>query len=444
MMRKIGERLGDWVWEREAETQRASERTLVRLLRLAHAAIRDLADVQFTMRAMGLVYTTLLSVVPFLAISFSLLKALGVHNKIEPLLLNFLAPLGASAPELVSAIIGFVNNIKVGVLGSLGVALLLWAVISLIQKVESGCNFIWKVDRPRSFARRFSEYLSVLIVGPVVVFSALALTATVSSQGLVQQIVAIEPFGTLYYELGRLIPYLLVCGGFTALYLFIPNTRVRLGAAVFGGLVAGIAWQTASWIFALFVRNSTQYNAIYSGFAILIFLLIWLYVTWLILLIGCHIAFLWQHPEHLLRRQKSLRMGGRTEEQLALLVMCLVGQNMAARLPPWHEDSLARHLRVPPEHLYRVLDVLLANGFLALTGEERPGLLAQRDLASLTVRELLDAVRANDSQLRLREQDQPPFTQVSRIMRELDHATAAALGSTTIRDLALGPDAPGP
>jgi membrane protein len=438
VLRKLNEQLDNWIWERDLDTLDASRQRGFLWLRLAHASLRDLGDGQYSMRAMGLVYTTLLSFVPFLAISFSMLKALGVHNRLEPILVNFLAPLGEAAPQISRTIIGFVENIKVGVLGAIGVVLLLYAVISLIQKVESGCNYIWKVDRPRSFARRFSEYLSVLTVGPVVLFSALAVTASVMNQALVQKLVEMEPFGFGVYVLGKLIPYLLTCAGFTALYKFIPNTTVHTTAAAVGGLIAGIAWQTASWLFATFLSTATQYDAIYSSFAILIFLLIWLYVSWMILLVGCRIAFLWQHPEHLTRRQTTPRMGGRLQEEVALLVMALVGHNLINQLPAWHEESLARHLRIPPEHLYGVLDILLASGFLLHTAEEPPTLVPGRDLDTTPVSELLVAVRASDAGLAVRARELAPHRLVNQLLSQLDSSLNTAVDGISLRQLAEG------
>jgi membrane protein len=438
VLRKLNEQLDNWIWERDLDTLDSSRQRGFLWLRLAHATLRDLGDGQYSMRAMGLVYTTLLSFVPFLAISFSMLKALGVHNRLEPILVNFLAPLGEAAPQISRTIIGFVENIKVGVLGAIGVVLLLYAVISMIQKVESGCNYIWKVDRPRSFARRFSEYLSVLTVGPVVLFSALAVTASVMNQALVQQLVEMEPFGFGVYVLGKLIPYLLTCAGFTALYKFIPNTNVHTTAAAVGGLTAGVAWQTASWLFATFLSTATQYDAIYSSFAILIFLLIWLYVSWMILLLGCRIAFLWQHPEHLTRRQTTPRMGGRLQEEVALLVMALVGHNLINKQPAWHEESLARHLRIPPEHLYGVLDILLARGFLLHTAEEPPTLVPGRDLDTTPVSELLAAVRASDAGLAVRARELAPHRLVSQLLSQLDRSLNTAVDGLSLRQLAEG------
>jgi len=141
--------------------------------------VRDLVDGQLTLRAMSLVYTTLLSIVPLLALSFSVLKAFGVHNQIQPMLLRFLEPLGENGAEIAHNIIEFIQRMNVGVLGAVGLVLLLYTAISLMQKIEESLNYIWHVHRPRPLADRFSRYLSVLLVGPILVFSALGITATV-------------------------------------------------------------------------------------------------------------------------------------------------------------------------------------------------------------------------------------------------------------------------
>jgi Virulence factor BrkB len=160
---------------------------------------------------MSLVFTTLLSIVPLLAVSFSVLKAFGVHNQLEPLLLNFLQPLGAQGRHITDQIIGFVDNIQVGVLGALGIALLFYTAISLIQKAENAFNYIWHVKGAGTLADQFSRYFSVIMIVPVLVFAALGVTASLTSTAIVRAIVAI------------------VIGAFTFVYFFIPNTRVRRG-----------------------------------------------------------------------------------------------------------------------------------------------------------------------------------------------------------------------
>jgi membrane protein len=222
------------------------------------------------MRAMSLVYTTLLSLVPLLAVSFSVLKAFGVQNQLEPALLNFLAPLGPKGAELTATIIGFVDNMRVGVLGSVGLALLLYTVVSLIQKVERAFNYTWHVSHNRRFVERFSDYLSVLLIGPVLMFSALGATASILNTSLVLSMAKIPVLGWIIDTGGTLLPYFFAIAAFTFVYVFVPNTRVRLGPAVVGAIVAGVLWQSIGWGFAFFMVGSTNYAAIYSGFAILI------------------------------------------------------------------------------------------------------------------------------------------------------------------------------
>ncbi|MDH5573745.1 MAG: YihY family inner membrane protein, partial [Gammaproteobacteria bacterium] len=202
------------------------------LLRVSYVLIHELSSGMLNLRAMSLVYTTLLSLVPLIAVSFSVLKGFGVHNQVEPLLQNFVAPLGPSSAEIVDKILQFVENMKVGVLGSLGLALLLYTVISLIQKIESAFNSVWHTDGKRSLARRFSDYLSVLMIGPVLVFSAIGVTATIMNHSIVQTIIEIEPFGSLIFLLGKLLPYLFVIAAFTFIYMFVPNTRVNFKSAL--------------------------------------------------------------------------------------------------------------------------------------------------------------------------------------------------------------------
>ena len=160
------------VWDKSDTQTSTIQEKFISSLRISHLIIRDLIEGMLNLRAMSLVYTTILALVPLLAVSFSVLKGFGVHNQIEPLLLNFLLPLGDQGIEISAKIIGFVENTKAGVLGSLGLALLLYTVISLLQKIEQSFNYTWHVVELRSIGKRFSDYLTVVMVGPVLLFSA--------------------------------------------------------------------------------------------------------------------------------------------------------------------------------------------------------------------------------------------------------------------------------
>lgn len=390
-MNTIRERVQQWLWQRGESTR--VQRMLATVGRYLYVLGRDLLEGQITLRAMSLVYTTLLSLVPILALAFSLFKGLGIHNSLEPLLVRFLEPLGPEAGELSANIIGFVENIKVGVLGSLGIGLLFYTAVSMIQKVESSFNFIWRIERRRPISQRVGEYLAVLIVGPVLVFSSLGITATVLNSGVVARLSAYEPLGTTVLLLGKLVPYALIVMAFTFVYAFIPNTKVKFSAALAGGALAGIGWQSAGLLFASFVAASASYSAVYSGFAIVILLLIWFYIGWLILLTGCQLAYYVQHPEQVLSTRRTPMLSGRGAEHLGLAVLALTGRRFQTAQPALTEEVLCRTLRANPDHLSRVIDVLLHHGLLAETGGDRSALLPGRDFDSIRLGEVWQLIR---------------------------------------------------
>ena len=422
-------KLRAYLWEREGSTR--AQQLLATVGRYLFVLARDLIDGQLTMRAMSLVYTTLLSVVPMLALAFSVLKALGVHNSLEPLLMRMLEPLGDKATEITQNVIGFVEKIQVGVLGSVGVALLFYSAISMIQKVESSFNYIWRVQRTRPLSQRLGEYLAVLVVGPVMVFSALGITATVANSSVVASIASIEPFGSLIFLATQLVPYALIVIAFIFLYAFVPNTKVRLGAAAGGGLLAGVLWQSASLMFASFVAGATNYNAIYSGFAIVIFLLIWIYLGWMILLIGCSLAFYIQHPEHLTATRIAPTLSGRQTEYLALLIMALAGRRFIAGEPGYTHDELALAVNAAPEHVDRVVETLIAQNLLAATGEERTRLIPAIDLDALPLSQLWRRVRSGSTPLPRSHQAQA--REVTRLLDTAETCFDEATGGQTLR-----------
>ncbi|MGD8372327.1 MAG: YihY/virulence factor BrkB family protein [Syntrophobacterales bacterium] len=415
---------------------------LIRMARVVYVVIRDITDGQLTLRAMSLVYTTLLALVPLLAVSFSVLKGFGVHNQIEPLLLNFLKPMGERGVEVTARIIGFVDSIKAGVLGSLGLALLIYTVISLIQKIERACNDTWHISRSRPLAQKFSDYLSVILIGPVLVFTALGITASLMSTTVVQKMVAIKVFGSLLEVGTKLVPFLLVIAAFTFVYIFVPNTRVRFRSAFAGGLVAGILWEASGWGFASFVVTSARYTAIYSSFAILIMFMIWLYLSWMIVLVGASVAYYHQHPESVTTIRRKVRLSNRMQEKLSLLVMFLIGKNYYRNRPALTLEDLVQRLRVPIEALDPIMKALEQFGLLTRTGHEPPEYLPARPLDTTELKEVLDAVRRANEMPEFELRGQSDVLAVDQLIDHLDQSVAEALRGSTLKELALSEPSP--
>ena len=424
------------LWPSEAGLS-SIEMLLLKTLRVVYASTVDLMAGQLSLRAMSLVYTTLLSIVPLLALSFSVLKAMGAHNEIEPFLFQFLAPLGEQGTDIGTNIIGFIDNIKVGVLGSVGLGLLIYTVLSLVQKIENAFNMIWHVESTRSIGERFSSYLSVILIGPVMMVSALGMTATVMSSSVVTYFAAIEPFGSLIILTTKLLPYAMVMGVFTFIYMFMPNTRVRLSAAMIGAIVAGFLWETSGVLFATFVVSSTKYTAIYSSFAVVIMLLIWLYISWLILLFGSNLAFYIQNPSSLKVSRDGFEISSRVKERLALLLMKLIGETHYNGDAPPTLDELTDRISAPHTVVRYVLIKLIAQHLIVESNESPVGYLPAKSLDVLLVADVIMAVRVAEEEHFLAANVLLLPNDTLDVANSIDRAIEESLGSMSIRDLVV-------
>ena len=406
---------------------------LLDLLRYPFALIRDLIAGELNLRAMGLVYTTLLSLVPLAAFAFAVLKGLGVHRDLEPLIYEFLKPIGERASELTAQFMTFVDHVRGDVLGSVGLAVLLWTVVSTIQKLEEAFNFAWHVERPRSIMRRVSEYLSLMVVGPVFIVVVFSMFSAISGRSMLW-LAKHEPLGSIARGLGFIGPYLFVTGVFTFFYAFIPNTRVRLRAAFIGGVAAGLLWAASGALFTRIVAASTNMVAIYAGFAIFLATLIWIYLSWLILLIGAQLSFYVQNPRYLRVGQGHVRLTSALRERLAFTVMLLVARKFVAGERPWQLRALSEDLQITGSALATVTRSLERAGLLTLSEDEE--LIPARDLESIALTDILNAVRDErqyETWLLWRARTEPVADEVAN---SVEAGMRERIAGTTLRDLA--------
>lgn len=418
-----------WAFEEDHAERSRLDRLAVFLTRLLYGVVLKFTDGQLNRQASSLAYTTLLSLVPLLAVTFSVLKGFGVQNQLEPLLMGYLEPMGEAGLEAGHRILDFVENLRVGVLGSLGIALLFYTVLSLLQKVEEAFNEIWGVPRARGLGRRFSDYLSVLLVGPVFIFAGLGVTASALSLEWVRRLAAIEPFGVLILGLGRVMPYLLICMAFAFLYAFLTNTRVRLMPALAGGVFAGVLWYATGLIFARFVANSSSYSAVYSGFAAAVLFVIWVNVGWLIILVGAQVACYWQNPHRLPPRGAG--GGSRDSERsaLALTIMTLIGRAYYHRDPLWTLNRLVAQCEgSSPEAVTEVVEALRRKGLVVASGDDQPVYLPAHDIGVIGLQDIVAAARA-EGEASCRS------PAVREVMSRISAAIDQTLKGQTLKDL---------
>lgn len=428
-------KLNDLLWKKDLTAMPSWQASTIKLLRILQAVIGDLSGGLLTLRAMGLVYTTLLSLVPLLAVGFSVLKGFGVHNQIEPILQRALTPLGEKGAEITAYIIIFVDNIKVGILGAVGIALLFYTVVSLIQKIESALNYTWRITEYRSLAQRISDYLSIIMVGPVLVFAALGITATITSSTIVTSISSIEPFGALINIAGKFLPYLLIIAAFTFIYILIPNTKVKFISALTGATIAGILWQTAGLLFASFVAGSTNYTAVYSSFAILILFMIWLYLSWLILLIGAAISFYHQHPEQIRAGRRGLALSCRLKEKIALLAMYHIGKSFHNNKKAWSLNDLAKRINISTDALSTVIKSLIHNNLISRSCDQEISYLPSHSLENISIIDILFAIRSEEEGATLNPDILKSEHVIDQLTIDIEGSVHNHLNTQSLRDL---------
>jgi membrane protein len=409
-------------------------------------------------RASALTYITVLSLVPLLAFSFSVAQGFGFYEKlvletINPFLDQTFGPVASGAAvvqakaqsheirvalDRVLAMAGtYVKETKVASLGGLGLVVLIWAVLKLLGTIERSFNHIWGVQRPRSIVRKFSDYLAMVIVAPIFLFTATGITAAAESRGVTDFLRKELHLGPLLDLLVAGLPLIALWIGFTLVYLVMPNARTRVVSAFIGAIVGGTLWHATLLLLIKFQVGVANYNAIYASFAAIPIFLVWIQFSWVAVLIGAEVCFAHQSEPDYLRVARSRPADHAFKELLAVRAMARIGQRFLAGGPGLTADELATDLAVPIRPMEEVLDLLIARGVLAVapTGSQ-DAFLPARDLDTITVKSVLDALKGTSGPV-----DVPARTKadhrIDKLLAALDREMADSGSNATMRSLAL-------
>jgi membrane protein len=315
-----------------------------------------------------------------------------------------------------------------GVVGSVGLALPAWTLLGTIKKVEDSFNFLWHVDHPRSFARRIAEYLSLLVVGPLLLVGFIGLSHAALDSAPMQE-AAKSP---LLQSLGiKLAPYVMVTAFFSGLYMFIPNTRVHWRPALIGALVGGVLWAAVGKMFTAFVFYSTRLTIVYAGFAFVVAALLWTYFGWLILLAGARLSFYIQNPTYLRLGLQELRLSSVELEQLTLKLMYFAGRTHVSGDRPWTVSRLAAELGLPGIAVAQIVATLERARLLIVTEDDE--LVPARDIGRIYVFEILEIARSQRSGHFAPRNVVIPS--VDRLLATIDEARRVRCGDLTLRDI---------
>ncbi len=365
-----------WRPDEEGPNARAGTRLLRRAGRVVYCTVLGFTSQRRSFHAAALTYFSALSIVPFLALSFALVKGLGgyralVDDVIHPWIAGTFSgnrPLQQALDQLLS----FVQQTNVTTLGGVGLVTLVYGAVSLLSTIEQAFNDIWGVTQSRPLLRRTTNYITLIVLTPLLAIVATALATATQSSALMARFEALPGIGHLVRFGLRLSSLAIAMLAFGALYLIMPNTRVRLSAASIGAAVSGILWQLALLLYVNSQRAITGYSAVYSGFSAIPVFFVWMYVSWTIVLAGAELASSYQHEAVIRQRRRARDADQSFRERLAVQIMAEVGAAFLRRGARWTAESLARELRAPVQVTAEAIGDLARARLVLLGGRGGP------------------------------------------------------------------------
>jgi membrane protein len=427
-----------------------------RLQRFAHfwlLAGRSFIQNRCAVRASALAYTTLLALIPLLAVvvgvTTSLLKKEGeepVRRLIDNLVasvapqLDLVSPQGEAAQkrgreQVVGEITRFITNVQSGALGVTGTVALVVIAISLISTIEVTFNDIWGSTRGRSWTARVVNYWTAITLGPLILVLAIAITSGPHFAATQRLLSKIPLIGSLLFYL---LPFVLLSVTFALFYQFMPNTRVEWKAALVGGAVGGCLWQLNNMFNVLYVSRVVTYTNIYGSLALVPVFLVGLYFSWLILLFGAQVAYSYQNRRAYLQERQAQIVNQRSREALGLRLMTLSAQRFQQGAPPPSGRELAEALGVSTRLIGQLLMTLVRAGLLLEVAGREPTYAPARPLDQISAQDILEALRAgNGHELLTRDDPLKPIVQSQ--LETIQAAERAAAAAVTLQRLVGGP-----
>ena len=337
------------IWRFRADKLNPRKSFWLTQLRILLLAVRRFSEDKCELRASALTFYTLLSIVPVVAMAFGVAKGFGLEKILETQLLAKLE----GQPEVAERILGFartlLENTKGGAIAGVGVALLFWSVIKVLGNIESSFNDIWGIKKARSFGRKLADYLSVTMICPVLLIAASSVTVLLTTQitSMLERLSFLGYAAGVIIFLLRLLPYAVIWILFTFMYVFMPNTKVQLKSGLWGGIAAGTVYQLVQFAYIKFQIGVSSYGAIYGSFAALPLFLVWLQLSWLIVLFGAEVSFARQNVAAYEFESDCSKLSQSFQRMVALLITqhCVKAFIDGKHAPT--AEELSRTLEIP-------------------------------------------------------------------------------------------------
>ncbi len=363
---------------------------LIKQLRILILAFRGVKEDKVLLRAPALTFYSMFSIVPVVALAFGIAKGFGLEMYVEQQLASAFAGREEVFKWVMEITESFFRETRGGTVAAVGLGILIYTVTMLLVNIEHSFNEIWQVSKARSLSRKFSDYFAMMFIAPMFFIMAGAATVFLNSQIQNGSLTLLNP---LLLFLVRLIPYLLLWTVLTILYLVMPNTRVRFSSALIAGIIAGTAFQLLQWAYIAFQIGTTRYGAIYGSFAALPLMLLWMQVSWIVVLIGAELSFAQQHVDDYEFDAESRNISPFNKKILSLYIMHYLITAFRDGKGAMTPDQVSRELHTPNSLTRNILNELES---VRLVTETETGQSKNRayqpalDIHSITIRKVID------------------------------------------------------
>jgi len=429
------------LWALNPESLPRGKAASVRVLRFLATTVREFFGDQCMLRASALTFYTLLSVVPVLAVVFGIAKGFGLEKLLEKELMQQMAGQEQALERILAFSRNMLENTKGGLLATVGVVLIFWSSIKVLGQLESALNAMWDVAKPRSWGRRFSDYLAVLLIAPVLLLVAGSASVFVRTQfdAIAGRFEIVGMLGPLVVHALRLTPLVLVWALFTLIYMAMPNARVPFGAAAGGAAVGGILYQLVQWIYIDLQVGVANQNAIYGSFAALPLFLVWVQTSWIIVLFGAEVCHAFQHSDDDCGATGCPTPTPAERKLIGLHILKSVAQRFAAAEPPATARQLALATGIPLRWVRQSTADLVAVGLLVASAAlkpDEPAFQPAMDLRLLTLQRGSDALESAGGPADLLHlPPDPDRTALREALRRLSQAAAESPANRLLGDL---------
>lgn len=347
------------LWSLRLEEYPPKMKFLFKYLRIIVLSLRGLIENKVTVRASALTYYTLMSIVPVLAMAFGIAKGFGADKYLEQELKEGLKGQGEIADKLVTFANSLLENTGGGLIAGVGVVFLFYSVSKIFSSIETSFNDIWKIEKPRSISRKFTDYLSMMLIAPILLIAAGSMNVflATSLDTIAKQVELIGYISPVIMFAFKFIPYILIWILFSVVYIVMPNTKVSPQSGIIAGIIAGTAFVVVQWVYIDCQVGMSKYNAIYGSFAALPLLLIWLQISWMIVLFGAEVSFANQNIDMYEFESETEHICPNSKRNLSLLILNHIVKRFVNGEKAQTVFELSQDLKIP----VRLMKALLYN-----------------------------------------------------------------------------------